>query len=252
MTKLVPVFPYPFMLLKGKSSMLIVGDTHFGIEEDLKKKGISGINITNKFIDEVKYVKKETGAEEILFLGDIKNELDLKPESESLIKEIINSMKEMFERIVIIKGNHDGNIEHIITEKVEIYPSTGFTYNNIGFFHGHAWPDENVVNQKILVSGHVHPGIGLLKFNGKIEVKKCFAIGKANTKNLEKHYGKGKAKVKKIILVPAWNKYTGNSILNNPIKSQKGIVMKNNLLNINETKIYLLDSTYLGTLPFIH
>jgi len=252
MTKLVPIFPYPFMLLKEKSSMLIVGDTHFGIEEDLKKKGISGINITNTFIDEIKSVKKETGAKAILFLGDIKNELDLKQESESLIKGILNTMKELFERIIIIKGNHDGNIEQIISEKVEIYPSTGFTYNGVGFFHGHAWPNENVVNQKIIVSGHVHPGIGLLKFNGKIEVRKCFAIGNANTKNLEMHYGKGNAKVKKIILVPAWNRYTGNSILNNPIKSQKGIVMRNNLLNLEKTKIYLLDSTYLGILPFIH
>ncbi len=246
MGKFVPCFPYPFIFYSGNENMLIASDTHFGIEEELFRNGFTIKDTSKKFLNDIEKCRKTKKVNTILLLGDVKNEIGISPNSEMVLGAMMKRLNELFSRVIIVRGNHDGNIEKIVPSDTEIYESSGCVIENTAFFHGHAWPSEDLVKKKIMVSAHVHPGIGILRWNGKVTVKKCFAVGEPDITEWHKKYDD--VKIKKIMLIPAWNDYCGTSLLNDQNRSKKGIILRNSLMDLDKTEIYLMDSTYIGNL----
>ena len=46
-------------------------------------------------------------------------------------------------KVSIVKGNHDGGIDRVVKENIDVYDSEGFRIKNIGFAHGNAWFNED-------------------------------------------------------------------------------------------------------------
>jgi len=80
-------------------------------------------------------------------------------------------MKEIFKKIYVIKGNHDGKIQEIVPQGIKVLKEL-----KIGpyvFTHGHRKP---ILKGKIYIIGHNHP-VYPFNFYGETFYEKVFVYG---------------------------------------------------------------------------
>ncbi|MEM4841328.1 MAG: metallophosphoesterase [Nanopusillaceae archaeon] len=220
---------YACVFLKEISS-LVIGDLHIGYEFELKNQGIN-VAYTEKIKEDIEVCRNKTKAKNIILLGDTKHSIGLptnKKEIEKL-KDFFDFLKEKFEKIYVVKGNHDGLIEKIIKdEKINIYSSRGFSLLKYGFFHGNSYPISNVLKSKIIFCSHAHSKY-LLPKDKKIYELRIFSIF-----GLKKEFGKNK----KLIIIPPFSPLLAGKEIEEVIKSSN-IIKK--LVDIENIEIYSLD-----------
>ncbi|MEM2899372.1 MAG: hypothetical protein QXT63_01130, partial [Thermoplasmata archaeon] len=164
----------------------------------------------------------------------------------------------------IVKGNHDGGIEHIVPKGVKVHGSEGFVWEGLGLFHGHTWPSENVMRAKVVLMAHIHPKVKLYEGRFSFVTEPCWLRGKWRglAKGLAKSMGnelgnglvKGLGKKRyenvdldaDVIVMPAYNEYLGGSAVNDTCNKLIGPVLANGLFDLENASVYLLDGTYLG------
>ena len=61
----------------------------------------------------------------------------------------------------IIPGNHDSNLADMVPLGVRVRSSSGYVLDGVGYFHGHTWPDEKIMQADLVVAGHLHPAVRL-------------------------------------------------------------------------------------------
>jgi hypothetical protein len=152
----------------------------------------------------LKKIKAECGANGVIVLGDIKHNIPRVDIDEKYdVPNFFHELAGIFEKIIVIKGNHDGLIERMIHEpNVEIVKEK--IIGNIGFIHGHAKPSAELMNCEIIVMGHIHPSFKFVDQLGARHNYSCWIIGKLNQKKLK---GYKEIKCKKVIVVPAFNQF---------------------------------------------
>jgi len=216
-----------------KISSLVIGDIHIGLEEEFKKLG-ANIAYTERVIEDIKKCKEKVNAKRIILLGDVKNSIGI-PKSKSEIKNIekfFNSLKEEFEKIYVVKGNHDGLLNKLVNdEKINFFGSRGFRIKDYGFFHGNAYPLERVMKAKFLFCSHFHPKYSLYLEDRKITEMRVFVIAK-----IKETFGKNK---KLIILPPFSPLIVGKEI--EELTKEKSVI--SNLIDEKEIEIISLDGT---------
>lgn len=163
-----------------EEKILVIADLHFGYEKNLEDSGIFIPRSQYKIIKEnLEKIFKTTGRlKEIIILGDLKHQFgNIFRQEWKEINNFLNFLEENSERIILIKGNHDGELGQIKNrEKVET--KNFYVKENLAFLHGNK-KYLKVLDKKIkyLFLGHFHPAI-LLKDNVKRENYKCFLKGK--------------------------------------------------------------------------
>jgi len=170
-----------------------MGDLHIGFETELEKKGYFIPSQTKNMLSKIKKLKKKS--KEIILLGDVKHSIPSASIQEAIeIPFFLRKLKEIFNEVIIIKGNHDGNIERM----TRIPVAKEFAADNIGFIHGHAKPSKDFMNRiDVLVMSHMHPVFEYNDSFGKRHSKKCWIIGKWRDK--------------KVIIMPAFNEFFSGS-----------------------------------------
>jgi len=234
-----PILNESALLIKDKK-ILIIADLHIGIEAELKEQGINAESQTHKMTERIKKICKKYKIKEIILLGDIKHNIPFSTNLE--IKDVQNFLKEVQKLgiIHIIPGNHDGNIDRLTPEKMNIYSSEGFIIDNIGFIHGHRWPSTDLMNCDQIIIGHTHPTIML---TDRLEYKTfepCWIKGKILKEKLIEKYPNSKNP--EILVIPAFNPLCGGIAANKD--GINGPVGK--IIDINNSQIFLLDGTSLG------
>jgi metallophosphoesterase superfamily enzyme len=177
---------------------------------------------------------------DIIFLGDIKHNIPILTFQER--NDVKNLLKKIqsFGLIHILPGNHDGNIKKIIPEDVILHPSDGFIYENIGFIHGHRWPDIRLMKCDQIIIGHTHPTIMLSDRLGYKSFEPCWIKGKFIKSKIEEKYSN--TKNPQILVMPAFNPLCGGIAVNmDGISGPFGKIM-----DIKNSQVYLLDGSYLG------
>ena len=206
---------------------LIITDIHIGHEEALNKQGILVPRFQfNDILKRLEKIISNSKFDLIIINGDLKHEFGRISEQEwRNVLKFLDFLKKHCNKIIIIKGNHDPIIKPIakkrnieIQEKVEI--------NDILILHGNKIPND-LKKYKTIIIGHEHPAISL-KQGPRMEIYKCFLIGKYKRKNL--------------IVQPSLNLVTeGSDVLTHKLLSP---FLKGNLDNFSvfavEDKIYNL------------
>jgi len=181
-----------------KISSIVLGDLHIGIENELRNQGIN-IAYVEKLIEDIRKCKEKTNAKRIILLGDVKNSIGI-PKFKSEIKNLqkfFDFLESEFEKIYVVKGNHDGMLNKIVnTKKTKFYSSRGFKIKNYGFFHGNAYPLEKIIKANFLFCSHFHPKYSLYLENKKIAEMRVFVIAK-----VKEIFGKNK----KLIILPPFS-----------------------------------------------
>ena len=150
----------------------------------------------------------------------------------------------------ICRGNHDTHLEKILPKKVKLHPVGGFKIKNYFFYHGHEWPSKQFLDCDHLILGHAHP---IFEFKDKFDYRISKPVWLKVKVSKEKFYEKYKVRKPgeiEIILVPSFNKLLGGHPINRTGEKFKVIIpiFRNDILDLNESEIYLLDGTYLGKL----
>jgi uncharacterized protein len=271
--------PNPAALIEedGKRT-LVIADPHLGWEMALQEKGIHVTSQTPKILKKLEDLLAEQKPDSLLILGDVKYTV-ARPEMGEWkdVPSFFESLTTFVSDIGVIKGNHDGNLEPMLPEKVQFHPPGGIVVDGVGLFHGHKWPSPTLLACKTLLMGHVHPvvvfrdpaGFKLtrqvwMKAKVDAEILAQTSLAKHNVKvegsiaeTLKKHYGI-KAATEQVVIMPSFNDFLGGRPVNER-HNRKGLgaeeligpVLRSGALDLDETELYLLDGTYLGTLNYL-
>lgn len=215
---LYPVINKPAIIIESDKRYLVVADLHLGKEYEYYQKGIKIPPIGDKMKEDIKKIIKRKNIEELILLGDIKHNLPFTSYFEKL------NMPKFLEFDIpttIIKGNHDGNIEEITSNKV----LKSLKIEDYILTHGHI-----LIEDSNLIMGHVHPVVEFIDSNGKISRLKCFL-------RTDRPHN--------VVVLPSFNPII-EGIPVNKDEEIPGPYFVRGRFEIKEFDCYLLDGTYLG------
>ena len=266
--------PYPAALVKTQGSRtIVVADLHIGWEIALSREGIHVPSQTPKLLKKLVDIVSKYKADRLLILGDVKHTIATAETPEWRdVPGFFTALRQYVDETLVVRGNHDGNIEPLLPESVKVLPSTGVVLGDVGCFHGHRWLSPALLGCKTLIMGHVHPVVvfrdpagfrvtrqvwvkadcngellsKVLQHKYQVNEKKDQA--KSPQDDLEMH-----VKSAKLFIAPSFNDFLGGRPLNEGrggFGSGKvtGPILRSEAVDLKNAETYLLDGTYLGTL----
>ncbi len=234
-----PIQDQPALFIKNKK-ILVIADLHIGIEEELKEYGLHSGSQNKKLIKKIDLIVKKYKPKDIILLGDIKHNIPTSTFQERKdVKKFLDKIN-TYAKIHIIPGNHDGNISKLTPSEISIHPSSGLIIDKIGFIHGHRWPNKEIFECQNIIMAHTHPTVML---KDRMEFKtyeSCWIKTKFIVKKLKEKYSLENNP--NLLIMPAFNPLCGGLAIN-----KEGIVGPiAKIADIKNSKIFLLDGTYLG------
>jgi hypothetical protein len=148
---------------------LIISDLHLGIERDYWKTGYEIPSQKQEMLARIKNLKKR--ANNLIILGDLKHNIqNITYKERNEVPAFIKELRNYFEKVIIIKGNHDGNLEKITSGVVKEY-----FIDDLAFIHGHSI-SKKALKAKRIIAGHTHPVYTYKNHLGIPQTRKCFII----------------------------------------------------------------------------
>ena len=244
-----PVPDETALLIDGKRKVLVMADLHVGIEAEYHDAGVTLPSQTKGLFRRVKALVEDTGADEIVLLGDIKNSIGAIAQQEA--DEVPNFLKALADMVPlhIIPGNHDGSLSKLVPgwadypELITVHRATGAVREGVGLFHGHTYPTQEVATQKVIVMGHQHPAVAFRDGLGTRMSEVCWVRAPLAEAPFMKRYGEkpdGEA-----IVMPAFSEYGSGSPVNEG-DDLLGPFLRNGFVDMARAKVFLLDGVYLG------
>jgi putative SbcD/Mre11-related phosphoesterase len=242
---------YPALFIQEKKT-LVITDLHLGLEYEFYKSGIVIPSQGEKFQKTIDKLIKTTKAKTLVILGDIKHKVPgISFREEREIPKFLNHIVEKIE-VVLTIGNHDTELKEILPKEMKVYSSRGFKIGKYGFFHGHAWPSEELMQCDYLFMGHMQPSIEFRDKLGYYSVQQIWLKNKLNQELIKKKYKIKKTGKLNIIVVPSFNMLSGSLAVNKTLNEELiGPLLTNKILDVSKSSLYLLDGTYLGTVKKI-
>jgi hypothetical protein len=224
---------------------LIVADLHIGIEYEFFKSGIVIPSQVERLKERIERLIEKTRAKRLIILGDVKHKVP------GITWQEYKDVPRFFEHfskieVICIKGNHDGFLERLAPKFVKIYGPKGYSLGNVALVHGHAWPSKKLLDCKYLVMAHVHPAIEFWSESFR-SVESCWLRCEINKEKLEKKY-KRKSNLKYGVIMPAFNHLIGGIPFNSQDFEPLGPLLKNRILEWENSEVYLTDGIFLGNL----
>jgi len=252
----------PAVLLQGPNGRkaLVVADLHIGWESTLAEKGFHIPAQVGKMYRALEELLKAFEPDVLVFLGDVKHTVaGAEAEEWAQIPAFFKALLDLTNRIVIVPGNHDGRIETLLPDGVELSSSGGMKLWEFGLFHGHAWPDPHLLTCETLITGHMHPVVSFREgpfFRTTMRVWLVASCdGPCLAKELKKR-GRGipeEPSAKRLIVMPSFNEFLGGQAINvrkRGASDEKliGPVLRTRCVSLASAEVYMLDGTFLGKL----
>jgi metallophosphoesterase superfamily enzyme len=267
--------PWPALLIEEEERMLVATDFHLGIEYELAKMGINIPYQTERFLEELLGIVRENRPDRLLLLGDIKHGVPITSFQEKReIPRFFTALLEEVDHIDVARGNHDGNIQNLTPEGVEIHPSRGFVVGEgfkVAAFHGHAWPYPELLAADLWVMGHNHPTVRLNTPLGVRVSRRAWVRGKCDVSRLagaileqvgvsyegdpvlafEGEFGL-EVGDPQMVIMPTFNDLMGGLPVNAEApKTLLGPLFRSGTVEVEDFDVYLLDGTPLGRVGFL-
>jgi putative SbcD/Mre11-related phosphoesterase len=240
---ILPIYNTPLLLVEGSERVLVAADLHLGLEYELWLGGVSIPSQTGKILERLLRSLHEIKPDRLLLLGDVKHNVPRTSWQER--KEIPCFLESLSKKakVEIVLGNHDSDLASMAPAGVRVRPSSGFVLDDVGYFHGHTWPDEKILGADLLVAAHLHPAVRLKDPLGYSITRRIWARTNLLPHAVVKQYGF--ASTAEIIIAPAFNDLCGGLPLNEPCDEARGPIPT--LVDLSSARIYLMDGTNLGT-----
>lgn len=202
MTQIRIVQSHPALILAEEKRYLVVTDLHIGFENTLTANEIyiEPKTIVQETLEEILSIIELEKPDSLILLGDVKSGIDSISKAEwqavPLFFEITKKIETM-----LVPGNHDGNIQKLLPDKVRLASSSGIVIGDTLLTHGHTMPSENLSQIKKIVMGHVHPVF--FKGGSVLDGQRVWVSIKTE-KNKIFPASKGQLE---IIIIPTFNRY---------------------------------------------
>lgn len=267
--------PWPALLVEAGERVLIAADLHLGMEYELAKLGVYIPYQTNRIKEEMLALIREHRPDRLVLLGDVKHGVPVTSFLERReIPLFFQALQGEVEHIDVTRGNHDGNIQHLVPEGVKIHSSRGVILGDhprVAAFHGHAWPHPQALGADLIVMGHSHPTVLLSTPLGIRISKRAWVKGEMDTlgaaralldrkggkagddpaEAFEAEFGVSVGETEMIIM-PTFNDLLGGLPVNSEApRSLLGPLLRTGAADIEGFGVYLLDGTYLGEVGFL-
>ena len=158
-----------------KNKYLVISDLHIGIEKELFQKGINIPTQTNYLLNKIKDLKEKYNVDRLIIIGDFKHNV---PKISLLeLKEVpysVNFLSNLFEKVFILKGNHDGKLQELIEKRDNIILAKELRIGNVVFTHGNR---RTKFEGDIYVIGHHHFVKSITTSIGESFYEKVFVFG---------------------------------------------------------------------------
>ena len=267
--------PWPAMLVEADERLLLATDLHLGIEYELAKMGINIPYQTDRFLEELLALVREHRPDRLLLLGDIKHGVPITSFQEKReIPLFFAALQEEVDRIDVIRGNHDGNIQNLVPEGIEIHPSKGLILGEgfkVAVLHGHAWPYPRLLSADLMVMGHNHPAVQLNTPLGVRITRRVWVKGRVDPGRLAEvlldqegvktegdpleEFGERfetEANDCQVVIMPTFNDLMGGLPVNAETpKSLLGPLFRTGAIEVEDFDVYLLDGSFLGQVGFL-
>jgi len=261
-----PLWPYPAALIKTRQRRtMVIADLHIGWEMAVSRRGIYLPSQTPKLSAKLEELIRRYRIEDLIILGDVKHTVATAEMGEwHDVPDFFSRLRGLVQKIRVIRGNHDGNLEPLLPENIELLPTTGIVIGRTGFFHGHRWPTPNVLGCKMIVMGHVHPVVSLrdpagFRITRQVWIKVSCSRERL-AKALEQKYKlhtvrRVKSEPLQLFIMPSFNDFLGGRPLNERMldaagqpRGSVGPILRSEAVDMETAEVYLLDGNYLGTL----
>lgn len=237
------------MVVENSTRTLVLADIHLGIEWDLYSSGISIPSQIEKRKKRIRgYIEKVTPGR-IVLLGDIKHNVPRTSWQEK--REVPDFLKELAAAapVDIVPGNHDGDIEYLAPGNVAVRDMRGFVFDGVGYFHGHTWPNTELLSASHVVMSHNHPAIRFTDTLGHSFSEPVWIRTRFIEKAIREHYGDVEWINPEVIIMPAFNELSGGIPFNESVHEELlGPVFANHAVELEKARAFLLDGTDLGTI----
>ncbi|MCW4001407.1 MAG: metallophosphoesterase [Candidatus Bathyarchaeota archaeon] len=270
------LLPHPAALVKeGKTKTLLIADPHLGWEMELQDRGIHVPSQTPKILTKLVSILSQYKPDKLIILGDVKYTVTKSERAEwQDIPDFFRQLQTHIGDIAIVRGNHDANLEPLLPENIQLLPSSGAVVGDVGVFHGHKWPSPALLGCKTLVMGHLHPVVVFRDPAGCKMTRQVWMhascdgmalakvlLAKHGTKiegsveeTLQRHFNV-KLRAEELYIMPSFNDFLGGRPINDTHPRREiggealiGPVLRSEAVDIDDSELYLLDGTYLGTL----
>jgi len=232
-----PIYGHPALRV---DNAVVIGDLHIGVESHLSRKGFHLPSRTMVMKDDLLGISDD--AARLIVLGDVKDSVPGSTEQEyAEIPEFFQAMLEHFDRVDVVIGNHDTQIDEFLPKHVNIHPSSGLRIGDVGMVHGHTWPSAEVMASKTLIMAHNHPTVMFKDGIGKRTTEPCWMRVPFNNEP-----GNYLERPDELLMIPSFNRLLGGRPINMNKEKFLGPVMNSDMVDIDNAKIFLLDGIYLG------
>lgn len=244
----------PALLISDKEQgkILAIADLHIGIEHEMYKSGITIAPQAEKLYKKIHRLLRMTKADKLVIIGDLKHKIPgISFRELKQIPKFIDPIAKKAD-IILVKGNHDTELHGLFPDNVDVLDAQGIRIGQYGFFHGHAWPDKELLSCDYLFTAHIHPTIEFIDdFDFRL-VEKVWVKNKLKEKILREKYKLKKKKDFKFgelqtIIFPSFNPIiSGVSLNSNKKRNYIGPLLSSGVFDVRKAEAYMLDGTLLG------
>lgn len=245
--RLEPIPDFPALLVEGTESWVCVADLHIGIEVQLRRAGFNVPSQTSRMLASLEQLSRK--GDNLVLLGDVKHRIPAVGHMENReIPPFIARLQSVFDRVVVVAGNHDGGLGHALPKGVEAVSGAGTELEGVGMIHGHVWPSERAMSGGTMVMGHIHPSVLLRDSIGTKTNEKCWVRARMRKSKARERY---EHCPREVVVVPAFNPLLVGTPVNGGRGGHLGPLFRNGLVDEGSMSAYLLDGTNLGKPPSV-
>lgn len=236
----------PALVIEGEERLLIVADTHFGIEADLAAHGLHFRSRSRGRLERLQTTIDLARPDKLILLGDVKHSIPTLTRQEyDELPGILDSLRDRLP-LRVFPGNHDIGIERFL-DPDELMPKEGAVLDGTGYLHGHMYPSPDLAGH-LIVAGHHHPLLSIRDEVGCALQAPAYIRTHLDPVKIGLENPAGGKKPIRALFVPAFNEIAGYDILK--IAKDPFSPISRCMLH-DETEIILADGTYIGSLKSI-
>ncbi len=214
---------------------LALADVHLGFEEALHRDGtlvprghLATIQERLGEIADAFGISPERPWTRAIVNGDLRHQFGPFTNMEwAHIRGLLAQLGELAEHIVLIQGNHDGNLDVLTTEFANVDVVSRYQLGDTLFLHGDAEPQDIPPEVSTLAIGHDHPAVRLRDpVTGRMELFKCWLLGRYHDRRL--------------VVMPSFNPWTAGSDLT----QERPLSPLLNGMDLTSMEVYLISDEH--------
>jgi putative SbcD/Mre11-related phosphoesterase len=238
----VPDAPAAAVTTAGER-LLVVADYHAGIEAVLRSDGVELDSAAATRRDRLLDLVGRVGPDRMVALGDLTHAVGDPWGAER--EELADLLDALTVPLVVVKGNHDGELEGLLAEldgEATVAPAEGLRVGEVGFAHGHTWPNPEVLAADTVCTAHEHPVVRLEDEVGGARRERAWLRGDLDPTPFREFHGDIEVG-EELVVFPAFNDRSGGTWVNVDGQDFLSPFLP---AGLREGQAYLLDGTRLG------